>query len=76
MICGDFNMDQKVENDLTRMLRGKFFKQIINKPTTYRGYCIDHFYHNISATAKKIDYNLHSVYYSDHGALCVTIKEA
>ena len=76
MICGDFNMDQKVENDLTRMLGGKFFKQVINKPTTYRGYCIDHFYHNISATAKKIDNNLHSVYYSDHGALCVTIKEA
>ena len=76
MICGDFNTDQKVENDWTRMLRVKFFKQLNDKPTTYRGYCIDHFYHNISATVKKIDCNLHSAYYSDHGALCVTIKEA
>ena len=76
MICGDFNMDQKAENDLTRMLRRKFFKQIVTKPTTYRGNCIDHFYHNISETAKKIDYNVHCVYYSDHGALCVMLKDA
>ena len=76
MICGDFNMDKKEENEWTRMLGEKSFKQTINKPTTYRGNCIDHFYHNIPATAKKIDYNLHSVYYSDHGALCVTIKDA
>ena len=69
-------MDQKVENDLTRMLRRKFFKQIVTKPTTYRGNCIDHFYHNISETAKKIEYNVHCVYYSEHGALCVMLKDA
>ena len=76
MICGDFNIDEKVENELTRMLRMKFFKQIVSRPTTFRGYCIDHFYHNLSKASKKMDYHLHCVYYSDHGALCVTVNDA
>ena len=76
MICGDFKMDRGAVNCLTKMLGEKKFKQIIQKPTTYRGNCIDHFYHNISEAAKKIEYNLHCPYYSDHGALCITIKDA
>ena len=75
MICGDFNVDQKVENDVTSVLRGRGFKQIVQKPTTYHGNCIDHFHHNISEAAKKIEYELHIPYYSDHAALCVIIKD-
>ena len=76
IICGDFNFDQREENILTRMLGDGNFKQIVLKPTTYRGYCIDHCYHNISETAKKIDTKLHFPYYSDHGAICVMIDDA
>ena len=76
MICGDFNMDKREVNDFTRMLSGKQFRQIVQKPTTYRGNCIDHFYHNISESAKVINYKMHYPYYSDHGGLCVAINNA
>ena len=76
MICGDFNIDRREENELTRMLRDKKFKQIVQKPTTFRGNCIDHFYHNISEAAKKVEYNLQTPYYSDHAAICVMIEDA
>ena len=76
MICGDFNFDQREENILTRMLGDRSLKQIVQKPTTYRGYCIDHFYHNMSETVKKNDCKLHIPYYSDHGAICVMINDA
>ena len=75
MICGDFNIDRKVENDLTRMLMGKNFKQIVQKPTTYRGNCIDHFYHNIAEHVKKVEHKLHYPCYSDHEAICVMFKD-
>ena len=75
MICGDFNFNRREENVLTRMLGDRNFKQIVQKPTTYRGNCIDHFYHNISETAKKVEYKLHIPCYSDHGATCVTIND-
>ena len=75
MICGDFNIDRRVENDLTRMLMGKNFKQIVQKPTTYRGNCIDHFYHNIAENVKKVEHKLHYPCYSDHEAICVMFKD-
>ena len=75
MICGDFNIDRTVENDLTRMLGGKSFNQIVQNPTTYRGNCIDHFYHNIAKHVKKVEHKLHYPCYSDHEAICVIIKD-
>ena len=75
MICGDFNIDRRVENVLTRMLMGKNFKQIVQKPTTYRGNCIDHFYHNISEHIKKVVHKLHYPCFSDHEAICVMLKD-
>ena len=71
ILCGDFNFDQKKENDFTRMLKTKKFKQIIKEPTTYRGFCIDHFYHNISDNGENLLYKLHYPCYSDHEAMCV-----
>ena len=73
MICGDFNFNQCEENALTKMLARKKFKQVIKKPTTYRGNCIDHFYHNIPEHVKKVEYKLHYPYYSDHEAICAMI---
>ena len=76
ILCGDFNFDRKVENDLTRMLTSKKFKQTVQQPTTYRGYCIDHVYHNIPIAVKKVNHKLHYPYYSDHEAVCVMIENA
>ena len=73
IVCGDFNFDQKVENEFTKMMRNKKFKQIIKKATTYRGYCIDHVYHNNPDGGKIIKHKLHYPYYSDHEAVCVRL---
>ena len=74
MICGDFNFGQREVNAFAKMLSERHYKQIVDKPTTYRGNGIDHFYHNISEIAKKVEFKLHKVYYSDHAAVCVIVK--
>ena len=74
ILCGDVNFDRTVENELTRMLRSKNFRQIVEEPTTYRGYCIDHFYHNFPDNDPEIQYKLHYPYYSDHEAVCVRMS--
>lgn len=73
IICGDFNFDRKEDNDLTKMLRSKKFKQIVKEPTTYRGYCIDHVYHNIPDNGDKVLHKLHYPSYSDHEAICIRL---
>ena len=73
ILCGDLNFDQRIENDFTRMLKMKKFVQIVREPTTYRGYCIDHLYHNIADNGEKVVYKLHYPCYSDHEAVCVRI---
>ena len=73
ILCGDFNFDRKKENNLTRMLSGKGFKQIVLEPTTYRGNCIDHVYHDIPMKEGKVEYKLLYPYYSDHQAVCVMV---
>ena len=70
IFCGDFNFDRMVENEFTRMVRSKKLRQVVQEPTTYRGYCIDHVYHN---GGKGIAYKLHYPYYSDHEAVCVRL---
>ena len=75
VLCGDFNFDQKKENSVTRMLSEKGFKQIVKEPTTYRGSCIDHVYHNIPVLQGKVTYKLHYPYFSDHEAVCVMIQD-
>ena len=73
LICGDFNFDCRKENEFTAMLRSKNFKQIVERPTTYRGYCIDHVYHNKPDHGERITYKLHYPYFSDHEAVCVRV---
>ena len=71
ILCGDFNFDQRKDNRFSQMLKAKKFKQIVREPTTYRGYCIDHIYHNFAEKEKEIEYKLHYIGYSDHEAVCV-----
>lgn len=73
ILCGDLNFDRRDNNDLTKMLRSKKLKQIVQEPTTYRGNCIDHVYHNIPDHGDKVMYQLQYPYYSDHEAVCVRI---
>ena len=74
ILCGDFNFDRKEENELTKMLRNQNFKQIVREPTTFRGYCIDHVYHNIPEKGEKVVlHKLYYPYYSDHEAVCIRI---
>ena len=94
IICGDFNfdgIDGKDRNVLIEKLNGvdsstislRKFKQIVKEPTTFRGYCIDHIYHNFSESDmgglqtwpanSKVTYKLHHPYYSDHEALCIML---
>ena len=47
------------------------FQQIVREPTTYRGYCIDHVYHNLTDKEGEIVYKLHYIGYSDHEAVCI-----
>ena len=74
IICGDFNFDQMDENELTKMMKRKSFKQIVQEPTHIKGRCIDHVYHNFKESVKKLDYKLHYPSYSDHEAVCVMVK--
>ena len=75
MICGDFNL-RTTENKFSRMISNCGFKQIVQKATHIQGGCIDHFYHNIPYDKKRVEHKLHSLYYSDHRALCVMIDKA
>ena len=71
ILCGDYNFDQRRENHFTQMLKTKKFQQIVREPTTYRGYCIDHVYHNLTDKEGEIEYKLHYIGYSDHEAVCI-----
>ena len=73
IMCGDFNFDQKEVNELTRNFSETHgFRQIVEEPTTYRGYCIDHIYHNMH-NDWEVCHKLHYPYYSDHEALCIML---
>ena len=74
ILCGDYNFDQKRDNGFTQMLKTKKFQQIVKEPTTYRGYCIDHVYHNFESEEEKVEYKLCYNGYSDHEAVCVRIS--
>ena len=74
IICGDFNFDRRVANSFTKMLVKHRFKQIVQEPTHILGNCIDHVYHNIPLTVKKVNHRLHYPYYSDHEAVFVMIE--
>ena len=73
VICGDFNFDyyKDPQNPLRVMLEKRGFTQIVTKPTTIHGNCIDHVY------VRGIDptHHIYYPYYSNHEAICVMVKK-
>ena len=74
VVCGDFNFDylKEKENAVRVTLQDLGFKQLVTEPTTIRGNCIDHFY--ITEKVMLGRYELYYPYYTDHEAVCATIK--
>ena len=71
VIVGDLNFPGDEVNNLTYVLSRRGFKQIIKEPTHLGGNCIDHCY---VKDPENVQHFLHSVYYSDHFALCITLR--
>ena len=71
MIVGDFNFPATEVNNFTYVMSRIGYKQIVNEPTHLAGRCIDHCYVKDPENAQHF---LHSVYYSDHMALCITLR--
>ena len=71
VIVGDFNFPGDEVNNFTYVLSRRGFKQIVKEPTHLGGRCIDHCY---VKDPENVQLFQHSVYYSDHNALCVTLR--
>ena len=78
IVCGDFNICyyNNRNNKVTQYLEKNGFLQLVTQATHIKGRHLDHFY------IKPSDNNLmipsmyrYSPYYSDHDAICATIKQ-
>ena len=77
-ICGDFNICYRStrNNRVTKFLNQLGFSQLMKEPTHIRGRTIDHFYFREGAVIQENPIILrYSPYYSDHDAICATIKK-
>ena len=73
IITGDFNFCKDDKNVLTKFLSKENFEQIVTSPTHDEGRTLDHCY--VPSSIKgKIELTTYSPYYSDHDALCITLK--
>ena len=78
VICGDFNIcyNETRNNRVTKFLNQLGFSQLMKEPTHIRGRTIDHFYFREGAVIQEHPIILrYSPYYSDHDAICATIKK-
>ena len=77
IICGDFNLCyiETRSNKITKWLEENGFRQLVREATHIRGRLIDHFYirENETDNVEQSVYR-YSPYYSDHDAICTTIK--
>ena len=78
IIVGDVNFDKGEKNELTKYLASKQFQQLVDIPThdcttTTSARTIDHCYVS-KDIVDKIELRLHSPYYSDHDALCISLN--
>ena len=71
VIVGDLNFPGDETNNFTYVLSRRGFKQIVKEPTHLGGRCIDHCY---VKDPDNVQHFMHSVYYSDHTALCITLR--
>ena len=77
VIFGDFNICYKTHrnNRVTKFLESKGLSQLMQGPTHIRGGHIDHFYFRSGGKIEEGPYIYrYSPYYSDHDAICATIK--
>ena len=78
IIHGDFNIcyRETKSNMVTKYLEENNFNQLVNEPTHIKGRVIDHCYIRQEIAEKNITTKLYrySPYYSDHDALCTTLK--
>ena len=70
IITGDFNFDRNKTNSLTKFLKDKMFVQNVSWPTHIQGKTLDQCWTNVSVQLTR-----HSVYYSDHDALCIELTQ-
>ena len=77
IICGDMNLCflTKRGNQVTKMLEGMGFEQLVREASHLLGGHIDHVYSNLEQSEFNIDVKMHSPYYTshDHDAFCITI---
>ena len=78
VICGDFNICYQAtrNNRITKYLENNGFTQSVREPTHIKGRQIDHFYfkQGNNFPENPIIYR-YSPYYSDHDAVCATLKK-
>jgi hypothetical protein len=72
IILGDFNWDAlKKSNRVTEMLLANGYTQLVTEPTHRQGSCLDQAFCNKPVLSVMV----HSVYYSDHDAVCIVIED-
>ena len=80
IICGDLNLCfiKERNNEVTRMLEGQGFSQLVGEASHLQGGHIDHVYSNHDPDIFKVDIMMYSPYYTsrDHDAFCITIMHA
>ena len=78
LITGDFNICYQI-NQSNRLIQGldqRGFSQLVNEATHIQGRHIDHVYwRDRTCTWSEPNVERYSPYYSDHDAICVTIKK-
>lgn len=73
MIVGDFNMSSSDDSHLVKFMDCSGYKQYVSQPTTDSGSTLDHIYYNRVDDEAMVD--IHDVYYSDHDAVFLTVKQ-
>ena len=78
VIAGDLNICYKTQrsNKITQFLENNGFIQLVTEATHTMGRQIDHMYLKIGSTIQK-NHSIYrySPYYTDHDALCLTLKK-
>ena len=78
VICGDFNICYQAtrNNRITKYLENNGFTQSVREPTHIKGRQIDHFYFKRGNNYPENPIiSRYSPYYSDHDAICATLKK-
>jgi hypothetical protein len=78
IVCGDLNINylKSAENIFSKKLTSLGFKQIVKEPTHKEGSLLDHMYLYTPAEEFEVtEIFQHPLYFSDHDAICLQIKQ-